>query len=120
MKQRTVLIVDDDGAIRKMLARLFGLEGFQVLSAQDGGEALECFKQHHPDLVLLDYNLPGQNGLEVLEALKEVDPKVKVLLMTGAEDDTLPARAAQGGANFLGKPLVVSDLMRRTHLLLGA
>jgi two-component system, NtrC family, C4-dicarboxylate transport response regulator DctD len=71
-------------------------------------------------MVLLDYNLPGQNGLEVLEVLKDVDPKVKVLLMTGAEDDTLPARAAQGGANFLGKPLVVSDLMRRTHHLLGA
>jgi DNA-binding response OmpR family regulator len=64
--KKLVLIVDDDYAITSMLRRLFVLEGFNVQTAKDGEEGLECARKEHPDLVLLDYNLPGRNGLEVL------------------------------------------------------
>jgi two-component system, OmpR family, response regulator MprA len=65
VNKKSVLIVDDDYAVTSMLRRLFVLEGFTVQTAKDGEAGLEVVRKQKPDLILLDYNLPGCNGLDV-------------------------------------------------------
>jgi DNA-binding response OmpR family regulator len=114
-----VLIVDDDYAITSMLRRLFSLEGFRVQTASNGDEALECARKQKPDLVLLDYNLPTRNGLEVLRDLKNLYAEIKVIITTGTDDETLEHEARRSGADFLSKPLAVHELKARAHDLVS-
>lgn len=118
MDKKLVLIVDDDYAVTSMLRRLFVLEGFSVQTAKDGDEAIGCARRQKPDLVLLDYNLPGRNGLEVLVELKRLYADIKIIMITGTDDETLEARAMQAGADFLSKPLAVHELRARAHDLM--
>jgi CheY-like chemotaxis protein len=64
--QKTVLIVDDEAAMRKNLSELLGEEGFKIVEAADGESALSMVKDHQPNLILLDINLPRTDGLAVL------------------------------------------------------
>lgn len=101
-----ILIVDDNLSMRKVLSALFESHGHQVVAAlEDGSRLFESVKQHLPDLVCLDYNLPGQNGLELLAKLHASSPEVDVIIMTGSNDPDLVGRAADAGASgFLHKP----------------
>ena len=101
-----ILIVDDNASMRKVLSALFESQGHQVVAAlEDGSKLSECVKEHSPDLVCLDYNLPGQNGLELLKATQSSTPDVKVVIMTGSVDQSLVGQAADAGASgFLHKP----------------
>ena len=101
-----ILIVDDNLSIRKVLSALFEAQGHQVVDAlEDGSKLLECVKQHSPDLVCLDYHLPGQNGLELLATMHTSAPAIAVVLITGSNDPDLVGRAANAGASgFLHKP----------------
>lgn len=76
-----ILIVDDEPLIRKSLSRLLIQRGYQIVEADNGRDAVRIWKNETPDLVLLDFMMPGLNGLEVL---KEVDPKLKknVIIMS--------------------------------------
>jgi DNA-binding response OmpR family regulator len=111
MTTRHVLIVDDDSVVRTMLERLLRLEGFQVSVANDGDEALKQCETQSPDLVLLDYNLPGRNGLEVLRELRRRCPKLKVIMLSGTGDLTVEERAVSLGANYLPKPPDLARLL---------
>lgn len=102
-----------------MLARLFHFEGFTVLTAQNGEEALECFKQKRPDVVLVDFNLPDKNGLEVLKDLKALDAALHIFVMTGTHDERLPDKVRENGGTFVSKPMMVTELMEHVRLLLG-
>ena len=101
-----ILIVDDNLSIRKVLSALFEAQGHQLVgSLEDGSRLLECVRQHSPDLVCLDYHLPGKNGLELLAALRSSSPDIDVVLITGSNDPTLVGQAANAGASgFLHKP----------------
>ncbi|MCK4695701.1 MAG: response regulator, partial [Candidatus Cloacimonetes bacterium] len=66
-----ILIVDDEKMIRIVLSKVLSKAGYEIFEAENGKEALEKYEQYKPDLVLLDFQLPGMNGLEVLEELKE-------------------------------------------------
>src|SRR5438105_3184880 len=61
----TVLVVDDDPSVRRLLELAFRLEGFTVMSAADGGAALDCARTHHPGAIVLDAVMPGLDGIEV-------------------------------------------------------
>ena len=115
MEKKLVLIVDDDYTVTSMLRRLFLLEGFNVQTARDGEEGLECAKARQPDLVLLDYNLPGRDGVEVLRDLKRLYADIKIIMITGTDDETLQNKAVQAGADFLSKPLAVHELRARAQ-----
>ncbi len=101
-----ILIVDDNLSIRKVLSALLAAEGHQVVAAlEDGSRLFECIKQSSPDLVCLDYHLPGRNGLELLAALHAASPQIAVVLITASNDPDLVAQAANAGASgFLHKP----------------
>jgi CheY-like chemotaxis protein len=114
-----VLIVDDDLGARKMLSRLFVFEGYQVEAANDGTEAEAFLANECPDLLLLDYNLPGKNGLELLHLWKQTCPGLKVIFITGTHDPALETSVKAAGADFLNKPLFLPDVLARARDLQG-
>jgi two-component system nitrogen regulation response regulator NtrX len=80
---RTILIVDDEKDIRTALTGILEDEGYQVITASSGMEALETVRQEMPDLVLLDIWMPGIDGLETLERLKALFPQLTVIMISG-------------------------------------
>lgn len=117
--QHRVLIVDDDYSVRVMLSRLFFFEGYEVTLAVDGQDALNQLEAGCPDLVLLDYNLPGDNGLIVLGNLKAHCPQVKIIVITGTDNPRVETQARDNGAEFFTKPLVLPELLSKARTLVA-
>ena len=80
MEKKRILLVDDEEGIQLLYREEFEDEGFEVTTAYNGEEALEQFSQQLPDLVILDINMPGMNGIEVLRRMKEINPNLPVIL----------------------------------------
>ncbi len=100
-----ILIIDDEAAIRESLETLLELEGFSVVSAEDGVSGLEYLAQQAFDLVLLDFALPDRNGLELLGDIRERSPDLAVIMITAYGTVEHAVRAIQAGAtNFVQKP----------------
>jgi DNA-binding NtrC family response regulator len=101
-----VLVVDDEPALRRSLARVLGAEGFEVLTAEDGAAGLALLSTaQRIDVVLLDVMMPGLSGMEVLARIKDQHPEVEVVMMTSFGDiDTAVAAVRAGAYNFLSKP----------------
>ena len=104
-----ILLVDDDHAIREMLARLLVGEGYAVLSAADGRESLELARTAEVDLVLLDLNMPGMDGWETYEKLAAENPLLPIIVITARHNQSFTAMAAGIGA-LLEKPLDLPKL----------
>ncbi len=103
---RSVLIVDDEESIRHSLTGVFKDEGFLVSVAQDGEEAIRAVKETRPDVVLLDIWMPGLDGLETLSRLKEIDPTLPVIMISGHATIATAVKATRMGAqDFIEKPL---------------
>src|SRR6266498_2653130 len=103
--QGSVLIIDDEAAIRESLQTLLELEGYDVAAAADGEEGIAKLGDRPFDLVLLDLALPDRNGLDLLPEIRAIDPQLSVIMITayGTVEDAV--RAMQSGAsNFLQKP----------------
>jgi len=84
--RKKILLVDDEEGIQLLYREEFEDEGYQVQSAYNGEEALELFKKDPPDLVILDINMPGMNGIEVLRQMKEMRPDLPVILSTAYQE----------------------------------
>lgn len=113
-----ILVVDDDPKILNLLRRGLGMEGFRVVEARSGDEALEQLRRDPPDLVVLDLMLPGVDGLEVCRRLRRAS-QVPVLMLTarGAVPDKL-AGFESGADDYLVKPFVFEELLARVRALL--
>src|SRR5258708_4930517 len=103
----TVLIVDDEHNIRRMVGALLGAEGYDVRDAADGATGLTRARESEPDVVLLDLMMPGElDGLATLGQLRDVAPDVPVVMMSGRAGLSDAVQATRLGAfNFLEKPL---------------
>jgi DNA-binding NtrC family response regulator len=109
----TVLLIDDDEDVLRTLGAYFEKLGSEVYRAVTGGEGLDTFDRTHPDVVILDLNLPDQSGLDVLEQLKA--RRASVILLTGHGDIETAVKAMQLGAeNFLTKPVDLPHLAAAT------
>jgi two-component system response regulator AtoC len=107
----TILIVDDEVAIRKSLSHFFTRKDFTVVEAGLPEEALRLVQETSPDVVLLDLRLPGKDGLTLLEELKRIDDSRAVIMMTGHGDIHSAVEAMKRGAeNFLSKPVDLNQL----------
>jgi DNA-binding NtrC family response regulator len=107
----TLLLVDDDDAFRKVLARELGRLGYDVATAESGGAALERIADRTPDIVLLDLRLPDRDGLEVLEAIREKSPGTDVIMLTGHGSIDTAIQAVRAGAfDYVAKPCPLDDL----------
>ncbi len=108
--ERTLLVVDDDGSVRHALSITFR-ELYTVKLAESGPAAVELFRQKPTDVALLDIHMPGMSGLQVLKEIKEIDPSVEVILLTGYETIEYVREAMRLGAcEYITKPYIVEDL----------
>ena len=103
--EHSILIIDDEASIRETLEALLELEGYRVEMAIDGEAGLGRIEQRSYDLVLLDLALPGKNGIEILELIRERAPELPVIMLTayGTVDNVVDAIRA-GAQNFVQKP----------------
>ena len=114
----TILVVDDDRTITDMLRRTLTYEGYHVLTAADGPEALAQAQAHHPDLVVLDWLMPGLDGLEVARRLRTADG-TPILMLTAR--DAVEDRVVgldSGADDYLVKPFAPAELLARVRALL--
>lgn len=113
-----VLIVEDHPIVRNGLRRLLAAEGeLEIREAANGKEALSVFREQRPGLVILDLNLPGIGGLEVIARLKIADPNARVLVLSMHDDEIHVTRALQvGAAGYVSKnapPDEILEAIRR-------
>jgi len=110
-----LLVVDDDRSILTLVGTIAQSEGFDVATTMDGGEAMQLLRRRPADLVLLDLRMPGITGLEVLRAIRDINPGSRVVLMSGhATIDSAVEAVKLGAMDYLTKPF---DLQRLRHLL---
>ncbi|MGB9617183.1 MAG: sigma-54-dependent transcriptional regulator, partial [Desulfomonilaceae bacterium] len=103
-----ILLVDDEVSILNMMKMTLQVDGYEVLTATNGAEALKIFHSEGPDVVLLDVRMPGMNGIEVLARIKEMNPDAEVIIISGHGDMDMAVECLRKEAsNFLTKP--VSD-----------
>ena len=108
-----VLVVDDNARVLQAVSQLVGALGYPVLTAASGQEALRVFGEHHAQIgcVLLDLTMPDMDGLETMQALRAVDPKVRIVLSSGYSEQAVRRRiSGDGPTHFLQKPFVEDDL----------
>jgi len=113
-----ILVVDDDPVSRKILARLLASAGYECRECEDGTEALELMRAQQPSLLLLDFELPGLNGAEVLKSLRsDSDPataQIPTIMLTGHGSEESEVRCLQAGADdFVTKPVNAAVLRAR-------
>jgi two-component system, chemotaxis family, chemotaxis protein CheY len=100
-----ILIVDDSNLARRTLRQIIERSGYSVEEAKDGHEALEKYYLRRPDLVLLDIVMADMDGLQVLQKLKQMDPKAEVVVASADIQTATQAEArAAGAAGYLTKP----------------
>jgi two-component system, cell cycle sensor histidine kinase and response regulator CckA len=116
--QRRVLVVDDDETVREVTQRILERMGFAIEQAASGREAVDLYAAHggEIDLVLLDMTMPHMDGEATFRELRRVDPKVRVLLMSGySEADATERFSGTGLAGFIQKPFRVPELLGRIN-----
>ena len=110
---RRILVVDDDPSLRNLLAQTLEGAGFQAFTAEDGREARLQVEEHRIDLVITDLAMPGEEGMELIRALKKEQPNVKIVAMSGAfGTDVLRAAGALGAHISLVKPLSKETILQ--------
>ena len=113
-----VLVVDDETSVRSLVRRALEGEGWNVLTARDGLEAIEMFRRRHRQVgcVLLDLSMPGMDGEETLGRLRQVRGDVRVLLCSGYGERDLTRRFSDKDVlGWLPKPFKLDDLIRRVR-----
>jgi CheY-like chemotaxis protein len=116
-----ILLVEDEDAVRSLATRILTAEGYLVLAAARGDEAMELFAKHRDEVVLLlsDLVLPGLGGFEIAQRLRDSQPALKVLLMSGYTDRDVGSLAGESESiAFMQKPFTPATLTRRVAELL--
>lgn len=115
-----VLVVDDDEGVRELARQFLEAEGCRVATAPNGEEGLRHVTQGVPDLILLDLKMPRMTGAEFLKRLREEDPDVPVIVITGYPDSDLMQEAMRyGPITLVAKPLQREQLLRAVHTALA-
>ena len=121
----TILLIDDDAAIRDTVASMLETAGHSVVSRENGRDADSLVTQEHIDLVLTDLFMPETDGLEVIEAVRRAHPGIPVLVISGGGSSTsnlnmLHVAEMLGAHDVLAKPFRYAALLEKVDSLLGA
>jgi CheY-like chemotaxis protein/nitrogen-specific signal transduction histidine kinase len=113
----TILLVDDESAVRSIIATTLSFQGFKILEATDGEDAVEQYRRtaKEIDLVLLDLQMPRMNGWDTMDRILELNPKARILLLSGASPISPELNAADRAMGFLMKPFQTGQLLRAIH-----
>lgn len=127
MKQQTILVVDDEATIREVVRRYLELEGFKVVEAKTGDEALVLLRKQRPDLIVLDIMLPGLDGFSITRSLRNpseyahlsVDGAVPIIILTARTDEVDRIAGFELGADdYVVKPFSPRELVVRVKAVL--
>ncbi|MDD4183769.1 MAG: response regulator [Candidatus Omnitrophica bacterium] len=111
IEKKKVLIVDDEIEIVDFLSRFLQRLGITAIKANSGEEALKKYNELHPDFIFLDIQMPDKDGLTILKEIKKIDDSVKIIMITGKDDEELQAKAKKYGAlDYITKPLDLGEL----------
>lgn len=117
-----LLLAEDDEFSRDMLVRRLERQGFEMIAAADGREAILAARQHHPDLIIMDLDMPILDGRSAMRALKS-DPhtfKIPIIVLTAhAEPSDVAEAVSHGCAGYETKPIVLRRLVERIQGVLG-
>jgi two-component system alkaline phosphatase synthesis response regulator PhoP len=118
-RQETVLVIEDDATLRLGLTKALRSDGYRVVTAPTGNEGLEAALAEPPDLVILDVMLPGLNGYEVLEGIRERDADLPIIMLTAKGEEEDRVRGLKKGADdYVVKPFGVAELLARVQAAL--
>lgn len=113
---RTVLVVEDDAATRRLYKFLLVNSGYVILEADDGVAAMELLAQNRCDLVITDMNMPRMDGLELIKTIRRDDPDIHIMMITAFGNPDIEKQALRLGANdYLSKPFDFEELERRVR-----
>ncbi|MGB6375831.1 MAG: response regulator [Syntrophobacteria bacterium] len=114
-----ILVVDDEWELRNLLTEFLTGEGYDVIQASNGEEALELAEKEEPQVILLDVNMPGIDGIEVCRRLKEEDKTrfIPIIMVTALEDRDVDA-FVEGADDFVTKPFSLVELSFRVKSML--
>jgi len=117
----SVLVVDDDPAVREMLSDVISEQKYKVLAVESGERAVSELERQHFDLVFLDLVLPGMSGPETLSAIKQKDEKAIVAIVTGYGDDPIAMEAMSlGPLLMIRKPFKIDDILEVLSIMSSA
>ena len=116
-----ILVVDDNHGIRELMRMLLTYRGYEVLLEETGEKGIETFRQAHPEVTILDLGLPDMRGSEVLRQMYTLDPEAIIIVMTGADVETVDAKlrglgataVIQKGSSFRRMDEIVSQVLGR-------
>jgi CheY-like chemotaxis protein len=114
---KRILLADDDRSVREALKKVLEGAGYEVVCASDGDDAERKFTSQPVDLLLLDLDMPGQNGWNVFGVINSQNPLLPVVIITGLENQS-DRELVPGVSALLEKPIDVSDLLRTIERLL--
>lgn len=119
---RTILIAEDEALVLKMLSYRLKKEGYNVLTAGDGRQALQCLRTNTPDLVITDLMMPYHNGLEILEYVKKsINMRIPVIVLSASgQEQTVLKAFSLGADDFALKPFSPNELVSRIRKHLGS
>ena len=109
----TILVVEDDVALSRLYKLILETEGFKIIQAMNGKEAVDVYKSHlhNPDIVLMDHRMPIKNGIEASKEILEIDKKTKIIFLSA--DSTVEGDAISLGVKkFVKKPFLTKQLIR--------
>lgn len=115
---KQILVVEDDEALRKLLLLTLKLDGYQVITANDGREALTVFRQNNFDCVLLDVNMPFVDGLEVCTELRKQTDIPIIMITANSRTDDVITGIELGADHYMTKPFVLQELRARIRAIL--
>jgi len=118
VSDRTILVVDDERKIRQLVRAYLEKDGFSVLEAATGREAIESVRVHQPDLVVLDIMLPGLDGIEALREIRTFSDVYVVMLTARAEEVDKLIGLSVGADDYLAKPFSPRELLARVKAVL--
>lgn len=116
----TILIADDAAFMRMRSSQLVKELGHEVVEAEDGAEAVEAYKKHKPDAVLLDITMPVMDGMEALAEILKIDPEAKIAMVTAMGQQQVIMEAIKMGAkDFVVKPFDADRIQTALWKLVG-
>jgi len=114
-----ILIAEDDNHTREALREVLSMEGFDVLTASDGLQAVDFFRASRPDFVCLDVMMPGQNGYEACKQIRRLDESVPILFLTAKAEEIDTVLGLELGADdYMTKPFGVKEIIARIRAIM--
>ena len=115
-----ILVVDDAEFLRVRISKMLTGDGFEVVEADNGLKAIDAYKTHKPDMVLMDITMPEMDGLTALKELRKIDPAAKVIMLTALGQESVVLEAVKSGAkDFVVKPFERDRVMSAINKLLS-